>query len=248
MKTEDKANKNSVGTIDDLIQGMKDGIPIGLGYFAVAFTFGMAAARDGIGALWSAFISLTCVTSAGQFAGLTVIAAGGSLIELALTQLIINLRYLLMSFSISAKLTETGAGTAPRLLVAHGVTDEIFAISQTRPYLKPAYTWGAMCVAIPGWVSGAFFGGILGDVLPGALLSAFGIAIYGMFLAIILPPASEDRAVLIVVLAAMAFRAVLTWVPVLKLISPGFAIIIVTVVVAAVAAWLSPVKEEGGES
>ena len=240
MKTENLANKNSVGTTGDLIQGMKDGIPIGLGYFAVAFTFGMAAARDGVGALWSALISLTCVTSAGQFAGLTVITAGGSLIELALTQLIINLRYLLMSFSLSAKLTETGAGTTPRLLVAHGVTDEIFAISQTRPRLKPAYTWGAMC--------GAFLGGVLGDVLPGALLSAFGIAIYGMFLAIILPPASEDRAVLMAVLAAMAFRAVLTWVPVLKLISPGFAIIIVTVVVAAVAAWLSPVKEEGGES
>ena len=280
---------------NDLIEGMRDGIPIALGYFAVSFTFGMAAARDGIGAFWSAFISMTCVTSAGQFAGLSVIAAGGGFLELALTQLVINLRYLLMSFSLSAKISgKQGSdpegsqfqcskphglprpsgggrkgsdpegsqfqcskphglprpsgggsiGTAPRFLMAHGVTDEIYAISIARKNLSPQYTWGAMLVAIPGWTAGSFLGGFLGDLLPAFLLSAFGVAIYGMFLAIILPPAGKDRAILGVVLAAMAFRAVLTWTPVLKNISPGFAIIIVTVVVAAAAAWIAPRTEE----
>ncbi|MCR5094710.1 MAG: AzlC family ABC transporter permease [Lachnospiraceae bacterium] len=254
---------------NDLIEGMRDGIPIALGYFAVSFTFGMAAARDGIGAFWSAFISMTCVTSAGQFAGLSVIAAGGGFLELALTQLVINLRYLLMSFSLSAKISgKQGSdpegsqfqcskphglprpsgggsiGTAPRFLMAHGVTDEIYAISIARKNLSPQYTWGAMLVAIPGWTAGSFLGGFLGDLLPAFLLSAFGVAIYGMFLAIILPPAGKDRAILGVVLAAMAFRAVLTWTPVLKNISPGFAIIIVTVAVAAAAAWIAPRTEE----
>ncbi|MCR4762156.1 MAG: AzlC family ABC transporter permease [Lachnospiraceae bacterium] len=227
----------------DFAQGARDGIPIALGYFAVSFTFGMAASRDGIGAFWSAFTSLLCLSSAGQFAGLDVIVAGGSFLELALTQLVINLRYLLMSFSLSAKLAGS-VGSAPRFLMAHGVTDEIFAISAARDRLTPWYTWGAMSVAVPGWTAGALVGGVLGDLLPGFLLSAFGIAIYGMFLAIILPPASEDRAILVVVLAAMAFRAILTWTPGLKTISPGFAIIIVTVTVAGIAAWLHPHTEE----
>lgn len=227
----------------DYLEGVRDGIPIALGYFAVSFTFGIAAARDGVGALWSAFTSLLCVSSAGQFAGLTVIAAGGGLIELALTQLIINLRYLLMSFSLSAKI-QGRVGTLPRFLMAQGVTDEIFAISVNRDVLTPFYTFGAMSIAIPGWVGGAFIGGVLGDVMPRFLLSAFGIAIYGMFLAIILPPASEDRAILLVVLAGMALRAVFTWVPVLKTVSPGFAIIIVTVAVSAAAAYFAPRKED----
>ncbi|MCR5675145.1 MAG: AzlC family ABC transporter permease [Lachnospiraceae bacterium] len=227
----------------DFRQGARDGVPIALGYFAVSFTFGMAASRDGIGAFWSALTSLLCLSSAGQFAGLEVIVAGGSFLELALTQLVINLRYLLMSFSLSAKLS-SGISTAPRLLMAHGVTDEIFAISVCRRHLTPWYTWGAMAVAVPGWTGGALVGGILGEILPGFLLSAFGIAIYGMFLAIILPPAGEDRAILAVVLAAMALRAILSWTPVLKNISSGFAIIIVTVLVAGIAALLHPHAEE----
>ncbi|MBR4528996.1 MAG: AzlC family ABC transporter permease [Lachnospiraceae bacterium] len=243
MKSTEKTNKRRA---DDFRQGARDGIPIALGYFAVSFAFGMAAARDGIGAFYSALTSFLCLSSAGQFAGMDVIVAGGSLIELALTQLVINLRYLLMSFSLSAKLSPK-TGIAPRLVMAHGVTDEIFAISAARQDLTPYYTWGAMSVAVPGWTAGALTGGILGDILPAFLLSAFGIAIYGMFLAIILPPAREDRAVLLVVLAAGAMRALFTWTPVLDRVSGGFAIIIVTVTVSGIAAFLHPHAEDASQ-
>lgn len=225
-------------------EGMRDGIPIALGYLAVSFTFGMMAVKDHIGILQAVIISLTNVTSAGQFAGLDIIVAGGSLIEMALTQLIINLRYSLMSISLSQKL-QKGTGTGKRLLLAYSVTDEIFGVSAARKgKLNIFYSYGAITVAVPGWVLGTALGAISGSIMPAFLMSAFSVAIYGMFLAIIIPPAKEDKAVLGVVLAAMALASAFAYVPGMKKISSGFAIIIVTLLVSAIAAILHPHVEE----
>ena len=225
-------------------EGMRDGIPIALGYLAVSFTFGMMAVKDHIGILQAVIISLTNVTSAGQFAGLDIIVAGGSLIEMALTQLIINLRYSLMSISLSQKL-QKGTGTGKRLLLAYSVTDEIFGVSAARKgKLNIFYSYGAIAVAVPGWVLGTALGAISGSIMPAFLMSAFSVAIYGMFLAIIIPPAKEDKAVLGVVLSAMALASAFAYVPGMKKISSGFAIIIVTLLVSAIAAILHPHVEE----
>lgn len=229
-------------------RGIRDGIPIGLGYFAVSFTFGMMAVSSGIGAWPAVLISLTNLTSAGQFAGLDIIAAAGSLWEMALTQLVINLRYCLMSFSLSQKLPGNAA-RVHRYLVAFGITDEIFGVSASQPgRISPWYSYGAMCVAIPGWTLGTLVGAVSGNLLPAFLMSALGVAIYGMFLAVIIPPAKKNRAVLGVVLGAMAVSTLFAVVPVLRQISSGFVIIITTLLVAGIAAFVCPVKEEEGDN
>lgn len=229
-------------------KGIQDGIPIGLGYFAVSFTFGMMAVAGGLSMWQAALISLTNLTSAGQFAGLEIIIAGGSYWEIALTQLVINLRYCLMSFSLSQKL-QRDVPWAHRYAVAFGVTDEIFGVSASQPgKLSPYYNYGAMCVAIPGWTLGTLVGGISGNILPEFLVSALSVAIYGMFLAVIIPPAKKNRVVLAVVIGAMAISSLFAVVPVLKQVSSGFVIIITTILVAGIAAYFFPVEEETEES
>ncbi|MDO4276385.1 MAG: AzlC family ABC transporter permease [Eubacteriales bacterium] len=233
-------------------RGLKDGVPIGLGYFAVSFTFGMMAVSGGL-TIWQAvLISLTNLTSAGQFAGLDIILMSGSYWEMALTQLIINLRYSLMSFSLSQKLRRD-VPWAHRYVVAFGVTDEIFGISASQEgKVSPYYNYGAMCVAIPGWTMGTLAGAVSGNLLPEFMVSALSVAIYGMFLAIIIPPAKTSRAVLGVVAGAMAVSSLFAVVPGLKNVSSGFVIIITTLLVAGAAAYFFPVtdgetqgKEEG---
>lgn len=225
-------------------RGLKDGVPIGLGYFAVSFTFGIMAVGAGLRTGDAVLISLTNLTSAGQFAGIGIIAAGGSYWEMALTQLIINLRYCLMSFSLAQKL-ERGVPQWHRYVVAFGVTDEIFGVSAVQKgRLSPWYNYGAMCVAIPGWTLGTLAGAVSGNLLPAFLVSALSVAIYGMFLAVIIPPAKTNRAVLLVVIAAMAVSSLFAAVPFLKQVSSGFVIIITTILVAGAATWLFPVKEE----
>ena len=225
-------------------RGIQDGIPIGLGYFAVSFTFGMMAVSGGLTAWQAVLISLTNLTSAGQFAGLGIIVAGGSMWEMALTQLVINLRYCLMSFSLSQKL-EKNISTGHRLAVAFGVTDEIFGVSASQEgRLSPWYNYGVMSMAIPGWTLGTLVGAVLGNVLPGFLVSALSVAIYGMFLAVIIPPAKKNKAVLGVVIGAMAISTVFAVVPVLNKVSSGFVIIITTLIVAGLAAHFSPIPEE----
>ena len=223
--------------------GLKAGIPIALGYFAVSFTFGMMAVKGGLSVWQSVLISLTTVTSAGQFAGLDIMLAQGSLIELALNQLIINLRYSLMSFSISQKL-DRKYSSIHKFFIAFGMTDEIFGVSAAQPGRStPFFHYGAMAVAIPGWVVGTLVGGAAGQVLPEIVISALSVAIYGMFLAIIIPPAKKNHTLIWVIIAAMALGAVFKYVPGINKISSGFAIIIITVIVSAVAALLKPVKE-----
>lgn len=229
---------------ESLKQGIKDGIPIALGYFAVSFTFGMMAVSSGI-RIWEAvLISLTNVTSAGQFAGIGIITASGTYLEMALTQLIINLRYSLMSFSMSQKLTRDEP-FIHRYLVAFGMTDEIFGISASQEGKVSAfYNYGAMLVAIPGWVLGTLLGAVSGNLLPEFIVSPLTIAIYGMFLAIIIPPAKKERAVLLVVISAMGISTLFAVLPVLNRVSSGFVIIITTLLAAGVAAYVRPISEE----
>ena len=228
-------------------KGVKDGIPIGLGYFAVSFTFGMMAVADGLSIWQAVLISLTNVTSAGQFAGLEIMVMSGSYWEMALTQLIINLRYCLMSFSLAQKFRRDES-LVHRYIAAFGVTDEIFGISASQPGKVSAfYNYGAMCVAIPGWVLGTLAGAISGNLLPDFMMSALSVAIYGMFLAIIISPAKQNKAVLAVVVAAMLISTLFKVIPFLSEVSSGFVIIITTLIVAGAAAYFCPIEDEKEE-
>ncbi len=224
--------------------GIMDGIPIALGYLAVSFTFGIMAGDAGL-TVWEAVVlSLTNLTSAGQFAGLGVIQAGASFAEMALTELVINLRYCLMSCSLSQKLSRN-MPFFHRFFMAYGVTDEIFGVSVLRQgTLSPWYSYGLMCAAVPGWTFGTFLGTLSGSLLPQRLLSALGVALYGMFLAVILPPARKNRVLMGIILVSMAASLLFAKLPVLGQISSGFKIIILTVLIAGGAAFLFPVKEE----
>lgn len=234
---EQKINKQQ------FMRGLHDGVPIALGYFAVSFTFGMMAVSGGLSVWQATLISLTNLTSAGQFAGLDIMIACGSLWEMALTQLIINLRYSLMSFSLSQKL-ERNLAPWHRFAVAFGMTDEIFGVSASQPgRLNPFYNYGAMSVAVPGWTFGTLSGAIAGNIMPGFLASALSVAIYGMFLAVIIPPAKKHRAVLKVVVGAMAVSTLFACTPVLNKVSSGFVIIITTLAVAGMAAYFCPIED-----
>lgn len=228
--------------------GMKDGIPIALGYLAVSFTFGIMARGAGLTTMESVVMSLTNLTSAGQFAALGIIQAGAPFMEMAMAQLIINLRYCLMSCSLSQKFAER-MPFFHRLLIAYGVTDEIFGVSVCRSdVLSPLYSYGLICVAVPGWTFGTLLGAISGDLLPARLLSALNVALYGMFLAVVIPPARENRILTGVILVSMTLSFIFTRVPVLSGISSGFKIILLTILIAGAAAFLFPVKEEDHEA
>ena len=227
-------------------KGIKDGIPIGMGYFAVSFSFGMLAAAGGLSVGQATLLSLLNLTSAGQAAGLSLIIAGSSYLEMALTQLTINLRYCLMSFSISQKL-ERDIPQFHRYIMSFGITDEIFGVTVSqRGKVSPWYSYGAMSMAIPGWTVGTMLGAVSGNLLPAFITSALGIALYGMFLAVIIPPAKKSKAVFLVVLGSMAMSTLFRIIPVLNRVSTGFMIIIVTVTAAGTAAALCPVKIEEG--
>ena len=229
-------------------RGLKDGVPIGLGYFAVSFTFGMMAVSGGMSTWQAALISLTNLTSAGQFAGLDIILASGSYWEMALTQLIINLRYCLMSFSLAQKLRRD-VPWAHRFVVAFGVTDEIFGVSASQEgKISPWYNYGAMCVAIPGWTLGTIAGGISGNLLPAFMVSALSVAIYGMFLAVIIPPARTERALACVIAIAAGISCLFYYLPVLNQLSSGWVIIICAVAASSIAAVKWPVKDEEEEA
>ena len=215
-------------------------MPIGLGYFAVSFTFGMAAVKGGLSVFEATMISLLNLTSAGQFAGIDIMFGGGTLVEMAVTQLIINLRYSLMSFTISQKY-DRSYPFWHRFIVAFGVTDEIFGVTAAQPgKVSPFFNYGAMILSIPGWTLGTLAGAISGSLLPAFMTSALGVAIYGMFLAIIIPPAKHNKVVAGVVAGAMLLSTIFEYAPVLSKISDGFVIIIVTVVVASIAAYFFP--------
>lgn len=223
---------------------MRDGIPIALGYFAVSFSLGIQAKQIGVSALAATVMSLTNLTSAGEAAALTIIAANASYVEMAISQLVINIRYMLMSCALSQKL-DPKASILHRFLVAFGVTDEIFGISiSTEGKLNPFYTYGAMSLAIPGWTIGTCLGVIMGNILPVRIVNALSLALYGMFVAIFIPPAKEDKHVRIAVIAAMVCSLACTLLPYVKEISAGTRIIVLTVAIALAAAVLFPIEDE----
>lgn len=226
--------------------GIKDGLPIALGYLSVSFTFGITAVSMDIPPITAILISLTNVTSAGQVAGIGIIAAGGGLAEMALAQLIINLRYALMSLSLSQKLNSK-FNIWHRLAVSFCVTDEVFAVASGKgEELPPRYMYGLILLPYLFWSGGTAVGAFLGSILPDPIKSALGIAIYGMFIAIIIPPSKKSRGVLFTVITAAVLSCIVYYVPIFGFISSGISIIICTVIAAALGAALFPreVREE----
>lgn len=232
----------------DFISGLISGVPIGLGYLSVSFGFGIKAVGAGLSPFAAAMISLTNLTSAGQAAGVDIIAAAGTIIEMILVQLTINIRYSLMALSLSQKLDKSFT-TPHRLIASYGITDEIFAVcSAHEGPLRPAYMYGVIVISTIGWVAGTAMGAIAGQLLPASVSSAMGIVLYGMFLAIIIPPSRKKKSVLFVVIAAAVCSIIFKLL--LNFISGGFAIIICAVIASAAGAALFPVEEsaESAES
>ena len=226
----------------DFLKGVSDGFPIGLGYFSVAVAFGILAVGAKISAFFAWLISATNLTSAGQTAGVGVIAAGGTLIEMALTQLVINLRYALMGFSLTQKLDKSFT-TPKRLLLAFGITDEIYAVAASKKEkISAPYMAGLLILPFIGWTGGTLTGALASQLLPEFIANAMGIMLYGMFFAIFIPEAKKSRPILLSVIIAVALSVVFKYL--LTFISGGFAIIFSGLVAAAVCALIFPVKEE----
>lgn len=224
-------------------RGLKAGVPIGLGYLAVAFTLGIAAKNAGLTAFQATLTSFLINASAGEFVGFTLIGAGASYLEVAIMELVANARYLLMSFSLSQKLSpKTGVGH--RMLIGWYVTDEVFGVSISAPgYLNPFYTYGAISLACPGWAIGTCLGVIVGNILPASLVSALSVGLYGMFIAIFVPPSKTSKVIGGLVLVSMALSFAFNRIPVFNGISSGIKTIILTVAISAAAALLFPIRE-----
>ncbi len=219
-------------------QGLKDGIPIGLGYFAVSIGIGIAAIGGGLNVLTALLISMTNLTSAGQAAGIAVIAAGGTFLEIALVQLVINLRYSLMGISLSQRLDESFT-TGHRLFLGAFITDENFAVASAQKNLNVRYMYGLIIVPYIGWAAGTWVGAAAGTVLPASVTTALGLALYGMFVAIIVPAVKKSSGALLAVGIAALLSTALKLLPCFSGISYGFSVIIASVVAAAVTAYLS---------
>ncbi|MBQ7976218.1 MAG: AzlC family ABC transporter permease [Clostridia bacterium] len=230
--------------LKEYLKGLKGGIPICLGYISVSFAFGIMATRGGLSLLQAVIISFTNLTSAGQFAGIDIINSNGGLLELAVATFIINIRYLLMSLSLSQRI-EPGTSTIKRLIMSYGITDENFALSMQRQGdVSFSYFFGIMTLPMLGWTFGTFLGGFAGSVLPESVRLALGMAIYAMFIAIIVPPAKNSKPILFVILIAVAVSSVISITPVLSGLSGGWRVIISTVIAAGIGAVMYPEKEE----
>lgn len=226
------------------LKGIRDGFPIGMGYFAVSFSLGIIAKKGGLAPIAGFFSSLFTRASAGEYAIYTLIAAAGTYWEAFVISVIANARYLLMNCALSQKFSEK-TNMLTRILVGACCTDEIFGISIAWPgYLAPAYTFGATAIAGPMWAMGTALGIVAGSVLPVRAVSALSVALYGMFLAIIVPPSKKDRAVAVAVIASFALSFICSYAPVVKEISSGTRTIILTIIISAVAALIKPVATE----
>ena len=227
--------------------GLKDGLPIALGYISVSFGFGILAAKGALSALTATLISLTNVTSAGQLAGLDIILAAGPLTELIVTELIINIRYALMSISLTQKLDD-GFTTVPRLICAFCMTDEVFGVASAKKgIINKTYFYGLMTLPVIGWTLGTFLGATAGYILPESVKDAMGILLYAMFVAIFLPPATENSMIAVCVTIAAALSAVIAYVPAFSGISSGFSVVICAVVAALAASVWSAVRNKDAE-
>lgn len=225
-------------------RGMRDGVPIALGYFAVAFTLGIAAKNAGLTGFQAFFASLLLNASAGEYAGFSLIAAGAGYLEVVLMEAIANARYLLMSAALSQKL-DSKTSLLHRLIIGYDVTDEIFGISvAVEGKLNPFYNYGAMTLAIPGWSLGTLFGVLMGNILPVSVVSALSVGLFGMFIAIIIPPARKDKIIAGLIIVSMALSFLFAKVELLSFIPEGVRVIILTVTISLGAAFAFPIKEE----
>lgn len=242
--------ETKTSTLALLRRGARDGIPIGLGYFAVAFALGIQAKVVGLSPVQGFIMSIFGHASAGEYAALKVIGAHSGLLVMAMMTLVANARYLLMSAAMSQRMDPQGS-FLHRLGMSFFITDELFAITIARPgYLSPAYLYGAALVACPSWATGTALGCIAGDVMPARAVSALSVALFGMFLAIIIPPARRERVIAGLVAVCFASSFALSVLPVVSTLSEGTRVIILTVVIASCAAILFPhpqESQEGGE-
>ena len=224
-------------------QGIKDGTSICIGYFSVAFAFGIFTVASGLSPLQATLISATNVTSAGQLAAVPIILSGGTLFELAVAQFIINLRYALMSILLSQKFDES-IRLSDRFIIAFVNTDEVFAVASSHESVSRQYMFGLILTPFLGWTAGTAVGAFAGSILPTMVISALGIAIYGMFIAIVVPPAKENRHILFCVSLAVALSCLFKFLPLLSGVQMGFVIIICSVIAAAVTAAFFPIEQK----
>lgn len=231
----------------EFLQGVKDGIPICLGYFSVSMAFGLSVVLNGM-PVWSAVLtSVSNLTSAGQFAGTNLIIAAAPILEIIMTTIIINMRYFLMALSLSQKV-DSKMSILKRMAVSFGITDEIFAVAMSRKgSLSATYMAGLILTPVVGWTLGTFTGAVASSLMPTSLSQAMGIALYGMFIAIIIPDARTNKSVFYTIIMAVAASYLFAFAPVLKNISSGWVIIIITIAVSAIAATLFPIKIEEEE-
>ena len=233
--------------INSLKKGLKDGLPIAIGYFSVSFAFGIFAIENGLTVFQAVIISLLNLTSAGQLAAVPIIAGGGTFLELALSQLVINSRYSLMSVSLSQKLSKR-VKLPQKLLIAYGNTDEIFAVSvSNKGDVGTKYMLGIILLPVIGWTSGTLLGAVAGNILPAMVTAALGVAIYGMFVAIVMPVAKKEKMTALCVLLAIAISCAFRYIPLLKSVPSGFTVIICAVVASALFAIIAPIKTEEKE-
>ena len=228
------------------LEGMKDGIPIGLGYFAVSFTLGIAAKNAGMTAVQAAVTSALINASAGEFIGFTLIAANAGYLEVMIMEAVANARYLLMSCALSQKINPK-TGLLHRMLMGFYVTDEIFGVSIARNNLEPVYSYGVISMAAPGWSLGTFLGVLLGNIMPSRLTSALSVALYGMFAAVFVPPAKKNKVVAGLIGVSFLASYIVHKAAVFAEISSGLKIILLTVIISLAAAFLFPIKEEKEE-
>lgn len=229
---------------NSFIKGIIDGMPICLGYLSVAFAFGIFAVDSGL-TLWETLlISMTNVTSAGQLAAVPIIVGGGTLIELATAQIVINLRYALMSVSLSQKLGKS-INLLDRFIIAFVNTDEVFAVaSEKEGTVGKRYMFGLILMPYVGWSIGTLVGAAAGNILPATVVSALGVAIYGMFVAIVVPVMKSDRRCLVCVLVAIALSCAFRYIPYLSAVPSGFTVIICAVAASALFAAVAPIRIE----
>ena len=229
------------------VRGLRDGVPICMGYFAVSFALGITARGIGMNALQAGLMSMGMVASAGEFAAIVLISSGAGVIEMISTCVVVNLRYFLMSCSLSQKLSPD-LPFYHRFLLPYCITDEIFGLSSAVPgHLDPRYSYGMTIISVAGWTCGTVLGVLLGNIMPPFIVNALSVSLYGMFLAIIIPPSRKDRFIAALVAISMAASGLFSVLPLLKTISGGFKVIILTILIAGAAAFIKPVDESAGK-
>lgn len=228
----------------DFIYGFSKGIPIALGYIPVAFTFGLIAVGGGLSPWMAIFISLSNVTSAGQFAGTNLIIEGSGYLEIALTTFVINIRYMLMSLSLSQKI-DSKINLVQRLIFGFGITDETFSVaSMEKGKLSYSYMVGLITGPILGWTLGTVLGAFICSALPISISKAMGIALYAMFIAIIIPPSKKSKSVFIVILTSIGITMILKYIPFFNFVSNGFRVIIATILGSGIGAAIWPIEDK----